>query len=144
MSPRILFRNKLVELVKELADFDDSNVSLYKLDRVDKTPHAAIYLGRMNSELETMGGDCNGYERDITVYIDFYSDHGTDADAQTDAWLVELEQLIYRAEKNDDLPGDMEDAQLRFAEFRPTSGGKEKRGDLVTAWVANFSETLTV
>lgn len=144
MSPRIQLRDKIVSLVKEMADFNDANVSLYKLDRVDKTPSASIYLGRMNSEISTMGDDSNTFDRDIIVMVDFHSDHGADADGQTDEWLVELESLIYQAQGRGELPESVEDIELDYAEFRPTSTGKERMGDLVTVWRAEFSETLSI
>jgi len=142
-SPRIEFRNHIVGLIKQIADFNDGNVSLYKLDRVDSTPCASVYLGRLTSETEAMGGSSNRIERDLTVMVDFHSNDGTDADAQTDAWLVELEQLIFSSSKNGELPAGCDDAELSFAEFRPTDTSKERRGDLVTVWRVEISETLT-
>jgi hypothetical protein len=144
MSPRIQLRDKIVSLVKEMVDFSDANVSLYKLDRVDKTPSASIYLGRMNSEISTMGGESNTFERDIVIMVDFHSDHGTDADSQCSDWLEELETLIYRAEKSGAFPDAVEDIELDYAEFRPTSTAREKMGDLVTVWRAEFNETLSI
>ena len=143
MSPRIQIRDKIVSLVKEMTDFSDANVSLYKLDRVDKTPSASIYLGRMNSEISTMGGDTNSFERDLVIMVDFHSDHGTDADSQCSDWLEELETLIYRAEKSGAFPNAVEDIALDYAEFRPTSTAKERMGDLVTVWMVEFNEILT-
>ena len=91
-----------------------------------------------------MGGTSNDFERDLSVFVDFYSDHGTDADSQTDAWLSELEQKIFDAVKNDELSEGFEDVVLSFAEFKPTETSREKRGDLVTIWQAEFMETLSV
>lgn len=144
MSDRITIRNKIVALVKDMADFNDANVTLYKLDRVDSTPQASVYLGRMSSELSTMGGSSNSFERDVVIMVDFHSNHGTDADSQTDAWLVELEALIYRADGNGDFPDSLNGLNLEFAEFRPTATSNERRGDLVTVWRAEYDETLTL
>lgn len=143
-SPRIEIRDLIVELVKKIPEFNDKNVSLYKMDRVDKTPAASVYLGRMGSELTTMGGESNTYSRDIGIMVDFHSDDGLDADAQTDCWLVELESLIYKAQETGALSELLEDIDLTYAEFHPTSTGRERMGDLVTMWRAEFSETLTL
>jgi hypothetical protein len=144
MSARIDIRDKVVALVKEMADFSDSNVSLYKLDRVDKLPAASIYLSRLNSEPSGMGGGSNSFERSLGIMIDFHSDHGTDADSQSSDWLDEIELLIYRAEKNGAFPTSLDAIKLDFAEFRPTATSKERRGDLVTVWVADFDEILNL
>ncbi len=143
MNPRIQIRDKIVSLVKEMADFSDKNVQLYKMDRVDKTPSASIYLGRLNSEISTCGEESNYYDRDLTIMVDFHSDHGTDADSQTSEWLAELERLIYRAEKSDAFPVPIDDVMLSFAEFMPTATSNERRGDLVSAWRVEFAETVT-
>ena len=144
MTPRIAIRNFISEKVKQIGEFTEKNVSFYKLDRVDHPPHASIYLGRMNSEIDSMGGDSNNFERELFVMVDFYCDKSEDADAQSDEWLSQIETLIYRAEKNDDLPDGVEDVILQYAEFRPTEGGKQTRGDLVTAWRVEYSETISI
>lgn len=142
MSVRIQIRDKFLELVKTLADFSDSNVTLYKLDRVDQTPASSIYLGRLDSEPTTMGGGSNDFDRELVVMVDFHSDHGSDADAQTSAWLTELETAVYRSLKAGEFPEAVEDAFLDFAEFRPTTTAKERKGDLVTIWRVEFTETI--
>lgn len=144
MSTRIEIRNQFVSLVKTLSDFGDSNVTLYKLDRVDKTPASSIYLGRLNSEPSTMGGDSNDFDRELVIMVDFHSDHGQDADAQTSEWLTQLETAVYRTLKAGEFPEAVEDVFLDFAEFRPTSTAKERKGDLVTIWRVEFEETIAI
>jgi hypothetical protein len=142
MSDRIDIRDKIVSLVEGMTDFSAANVKLYKLDRVDKTPSSSVYLGRMDSSVGSMGGGSNSIDRELVIMVDFHSDHGTDADAQTSAWLEELETAIYRARKAGEFPASVEAASLDFAEFRPTSTAQEKTGDLVSFWRVEFSERL--
>lgn len=143
MSARIDFRDHMVSLIQSMSDFTASNTHLYKLDRVDATPAACVYLASMLSEKESMSGTSMSMARTLTVHVDFHSNHATDADSQVDTWLNELELLLYRSIKNNTAPASILKAQLDEAEYRPTERGGKKIGDLVSSWVAEFSETLT-
>lgn len=133
-----------------MADFDASKVQLYKLDKVDKTPMAAIHLGPMVSseEAETMGAASSRevcLSRVLTVFVDFHRDtSGGDADAELDAWLVELETAVYQAMVDGDFNGKADFISLERAEFHPTPTGKERKGDLVTEWRVQFAESVAL
>lgn len=143
MSDRIRIRNKIVEQVKKLADFNDTNVQLYKLDRVDKTPFAAVYLGRLTSELDDMNSsNSQGVSRSLRVMVDFHLDTTAgDADAILSEYLEEMERHVLTAAKLGEFEG--RDASLEEAEFHPLDTSRERRGDMSTTWLIEYDETIT-
>lgn len=142
MSARIDFRNKLIEQLHKLADFSPANVQLYKMDRVDKTPFAAVYLQGMTSRPEAMDSmDCQDVRRELRAVVDFYLDTDAgDADALLSAYLDELEGHIMTAAKNGEFPD--RDVMLESARFHPTETSRERRGDLETIWVIEYDEAI--
>jgi hypothetical protein len=143
MSDRINIRNKIVEQLKKLAAFDDTNVQLYKLDRVDKTPFAAVYLGRLTSELDDMNSsNAQGVSRSLRVIVDFHLDTTTgDADAILSGYLEEMERHVLTAAKKGEFEG--RDASLEEAEFHPLDASRERKGDMSTTWLISYDETVS-
>lgn len=144
-SNRILLRNTIRDLVATLPGFNADKVKLYKLDRVDETPFASVYLDRMDSDLETMTsmGRVNAVSRKIRVAVDFHLDEGTtDADSAMDDWVAELEQKVMKEARADNI-GDIRFVVLTSAVFRPLSTHKEKRGDLVAIFEAEYEEMIS-
>lgn len=140
MTKRISIRDKMRELVESLPGLK-GRVALYKLDMVDKTPFASVYLDSAKSENLHMFGETATMERTLTLNVDFHLDSVTDADAEADSLLESLEALVLSAARN----GDIEGVRILFleeAEFRPTQRGKEKSGDLVTTWVAEYDDEI--
>lgn len=138
-------------LVGQITGLDDSRVHLYKMDSIEKddTPCASVYLSRTTNRVDTMGMDCNSVEREISIYVDFHldkkiSDADNDADAIMDGWLSELELLVWAKDNQQDFAdGDIRSVELSEAEFRPADRSRERRGDLVTEWVAVYDEDLS-
>ena len=143
MSKRIEIRNKIKELVETMPDFQAGNVQLYKLDNVDRTPFASVYLDRMTSDPDAMAsnGDSYNVDRSLRVAVDFHLDKSTlDADADMDAWLSQLEHIIMTAAEAHELPRNM---ALESAQFRALETSRERKGDLVTIWRADYDEWVS-
>lgn len=149
MSKRITVRDQFRTVVEAMTDFGSSNVALYKLDKIDKTPFASITLGAMTTDEEaTMGrrnADAVSVSRSLSIFVDFHQDtSGGDADAQLDGWLTELETALYQAMKDGGFAGKADFLEMARAEFHPLERDKETKGDLTTEWRVEFSESITL
>ncbi|MBK1835009.1 hypothetical protein [Roseibacillus ishigakijimensis] len=143
MSKRLAIRNKVLELVESLAGFSPGNVALYKLDTVERTPFASVYLNETETDNLHMMRGMATMERTLSINVDFHLDSATDADAEADALLEELEQRILKAAMAGDIPG-VRILFLASAEFRPTQHGKQRAGDLVTTWRAEYEDSISL
>ena len=141
MSKHIAIRNKLRDLVQGLDGFGAQRVALYKLDNVDKLPFVGIYLNETNTENLHMMRECATMERVLTVNVDIHLAESVDADLKADNILETLEKQVLKAAKNGEIDG-VRMVFLQSAEFRPTERGKERSGDLVTTWAAEYDDSI--
>lgn len=142
MSKRIAIRDKFMELVRELPGLSN-NVALYKLDIVERFPFASVYLAEMSTENLTMMRQFATMDRNLSLGVDIHLDGEGDADADLDTLLESLESKVIKAALNGDIPG-VREIYLENAEFRPTQRGREKAGDLVTSWRAEYEDSVSL
>jgi hypothetical protein len=135
---RIDIRDKMIELVAALPGFTTDLVAAHKLDKVELSNQASVYLQGLDSEPAANRGV---RKRDQRVNVSLFLEDDTDAEAKGSDLLNTLEAAVETTRRATGF-GGISGCYLESANVAHDPTSKGKRADIHATFLFEFTEAI--
>lgn len=135
---RTEIRDKMIELVAALPGFTTDLVAAHKLDKVELSNQASVYLQGIDSEPAANRGV---RKRDQRVNVSLFLEDDTDAEAKGSDLLNTLEAAVETTRRAAGF-GSIAGCYLESATVAHDPTSKGKRADLHAVFLFEFTEAI--
>jgi hypothetical protein len=135
---RINIRDKMIELVAALPGFTTDLVAAHKLDKVELSNQASVYLQGLDSEPAANRGV---RKRDQRVNVSLFLEDDTDAEAKGSELLNTLEAAVETTRRAAAF-GGISGCYLESATVAHDPTSKGKRADIHATFLFEFTEAI--